>query len=57
MGRGFDKPWMGGVDVPWVGDQNTMDRGVDIYVPLVGGQNTMSRVLDIPSVGGSIYHR
>ena len=34
-----------GVDVPWVGGQNTMGRVVDI--PLVEGQNTIG--------SGSIY--
>jgi hypothetical protein len=27
MGRRFDIPWIGRVDVPWVRDQNTMGRG------------------------------
>jgi hypothetical protein len=35
-----------GFDIPWVGDQNTMDRGVKI--PWEGDQNTMGR--------GSKYH-
>ena len=37
-----------GVDIPWVGGQNTIGRGVDI--PWVGG-------VDITWVGGSIYYR
>ena len=36
------------VFIPWVGCQNTMDSGVDIYVPSVRRQNPMG--------GGSIYH-
>ena len=35
-----------GVDIPWVGGQNTMARGIKI--PWEGDQNTMGR--------GSTYH-
>ena len=69
MGSGVDIPCLGvkylvwGVDIPWVGDRYTMDRGVKIPrvegvnipwvggvdIPWIGGQNTMGR--------GSIYHR
>ena len=34
------------VDIPWVGGQNTMDKG-SIY---------MARGFDMSWVGGSIYH-
>jgi hypothetical protein len=39
-----------GVDMPWVGGQNTMDRVVDI--PLLRSQNTMGRGITMPCVGG-----
>jgi hypothetical protein len=55
MGRGVDIPWVGGqntmdrvVDIPWLGGQNTMGRGVTM--PCVGGRNTMCRGFDIPWV-------
>ena len=35
-----------GVNIPWIGGQNTMGKGVDI--PWVGG-------VDIPSVGGQNF--
>ena len=34
-----------GVDVPWLGGQNTMDRGVDIYVPWGGARSKRFRIL------------
>ena len=40
-------------DIPWVGGQNTMDKGVKMLC--VGGRNTMCRGFDIPWVGGSKY--
>ena len=43
-----------GVDMPWIVDQNTMDRGVNIL--LVGGRYTMGRKLDIPWIGMSKCH-
>jgi len=30
MGRWVKIPWIRGVDIPWVGGQNAMGRGVDI---------------------------
>ena len=36
------------VDIPWLGGQNTMGRGVTM--PCVGGRNTMCRGFDIPWV-------
>jgi hypothetical protein len=44
-----------GVDIPWVGGQNTMDRGGQytmgrgVNIPWVGGRYTMGK-------GGSKYH-
>ena len=58
MGRGVDIPWVGGqnsmdgvVDIPWLGDQNTIGRGVGR-----GGHNAVCSGDEIPCVGGSIYH-
>ena len=53
MGRRFD--------IPWVGGQNTMHRGVKIPwigvdIPSVGVQYTMERGVKIPWVYVSIYH-
>jgi hypothetical protein len=36
------------VDIPWLGGQNTMGRGVTM--PCVGGRNTTSMGFDIPWV-------
>ena len=63
MGRKVKIPWVGGsiytmvrgvrytmdmgINIPWVGGQNTMDKGFDI--PWV-------EVVKIPWVKGSIYH-
>ena len=39
-----------GVNIPWIGGQNTMDRG--LHIPLVGGPNTMGKWVFIPWIGG-----
>ena len=44
----------GGVNILWIGGQNTMDR--DVKIPSIGDENTMGRGVKIPWVGGSIYH-
>ena len=42
IGRGFDMPYMGGVNIPWVRVRYDMDRRFDIpwlwvKIPWVGG--------------------
>ena len=52
---------MVGVDIPWIGGQYTMGRGVDIPrvegidITWVGARYTMYRVVIMPWVGRSIY--
>jgi hypothetical protein len=49
MGQNTMGKW---VKTPWVGYQNTMDRGVDIHVPWVEGSKYHGYMVDIPWVEG-----
>ena len=54
MGRGFDKQWVEGVNIPWIEGSKSMDKRFDIS--WVWGHNTMGIGVKILWVLESKYH-
>ena len=54
MGKGIDIPWVGGQNTMGKGEQNTMGKWVNIA--WAGDQNTMGSEVKTPWVSGFLYH-